>query len=220
MKRNKFLSLLGLSFVGSFFFLGRKKDNIFLLNECGDPVTPPVPIGPYYKDEKLNRANIAEEKKGMPIEYVFMVEDKNCKPIENAIVDIWQCDADGHYSDFEQEKTLNETWLRGFQKTGADGVCKFTSIFPGWYTGRITHVHGKIVVDGKERLITNFFFPKDIEDEVFKNPFYPKGPNPTTLSEDFELRVDKDSVRHDALVMKIKKAGDGKLTAISKITLV
>ena len=212
MNRNKFLSLIRLSFIGTFFFAAKKKKANEFLTDCDDPITPPVPEGPFYKDEKLNRADITEHKKGALIEYVFRVEDKHYKPIEGAIVDIWQCDAEGHYSDFEQEKTGNQTWLRGYQKTDAKGECRFTSIFPGWYPLRITHVHAKVRLNNGNVLTTNLFFHKEIEDEIFKNPLYPKGPNPIALSEDVELRVDKDTKRHDTLIMKVVKDAKGKLT--------
>lgn len=218
MKRSKFLSLAGLGFLGAVFFPTSGKKNI--LNECNDPVTPPVPEGPFYKDEKLNRIDITEHKKGVPITYVFMVEDKDCKPVEGAIVDIWQCDADGTYSDYKVENTLNETWLRGYQKTGADGKCTFNSIFPGWYDGRITHLHGKVRVNGETLLTTNFFFSKEIENDVYTSPLYPKGPNPTTILQDFELRVDKDTTRHDTLVMDVSKDDNGNLVASYKVSLV
>lgn len=112
MNRSKFLSLAGLGFVGALVFPEAARKNP-LTNECNDPVTPPVPEGPFYKDEKLNRSDITEHKKGTPLTYVLMVEDKDCRPVEGAIVDIWQCDAHGHYSDYKVENSLNETWLRG-----------------------------------------------------------------------------------------------------------
>jgi len=218
MKRSKFLSLAGLGFLGVIFFPMKGKKNI--LNECDDPVTPPVPEGPFYKDEKLNRIDIAEHKKGVPVTYVFMVEDKDCKPVAGAIVDIWQCDADGTYSDYKVEKTLNETWLRGYQETGADGKCTFKSIFPGWYNGRVTHLHGKVRVNGETLLTTNFFFPREIENNVYASPLYPKGPNTTPVLQDAELRVDKDTTRHDALVMDVSKDDNGNLVASYKVSLV
>src|SRR4029077_2139889 len=98
MRRNKFLSLIGLSFIGTIFSSGKKIGAADPLNDCNDPATPPVPVGPFYKDEKLNRIHIVEHKKGVPIEYIFRVEDKHCKPIAGAIVDIWQCDSEGIYS--------------------------------------------------------------------------------------------------------------------------
>lgn len=220
MKRNKFLSLISLSFLGSLFVSGKKKGAADLVTACDDPITPTVPIGPYYKDEKLNRIDIAEDKKGTPIEYFFRVEAKDCNPIAGAIVDIWQCNTEGHYSDFDQEKTLGEKWLRGYQVTDKNGECKFKSIFPGWYTGRITHLHAKVHVNGEDKLITNFFFPKEIEEEVFANAsLYPKGINPTTLAQDFELHGDKDSKRHDTLLMNVTKDKHGNLVGKYTIAL-
>lgn len=220
MNRNKFLSLAGLSFLGTLLFSSKEKHDVLLHTACNDPITPPVPEGPYYKNEKLNRIDITESKKGIPIDYIFLVEDKNCQPIQDAIVDIWQCDADGHYSDFKAENTINETWLRGYQRTGKNGACKFTSVFPGWYDKRITHLHAKVHINGENVLTTNFFFPKDIENEVYKSPLYPKGQNPLSILEDIELKVDKDTTRHDTLVMNVTKAANGNLTASYKIAII
>lgn len=220
MHRNKFLSAPGLSFLGTIFFSSKETQESLIRNTCDDPITPPVPEGPYYKDEKLNRIDITESKKGIPIEYAFLVEDKNCIPIPNAVVDIWQCDANGHYSDFKAENSVNETWLRGYQKTGSDGKCKFTSVFPGWYIGRITHLHAKVHVNGETKLTTNFFFPKEIENEVYKDALYPKGTNPITIKDDYELRVDSNAIRHDTLVMNVAKGENGNLKASYKISIV
>jgi len=220
MNRNKFLSVLGVSFLGTLFFSSKESPDVLLHNACNDPITPPVPEGPFYKDEKLNRIDITESKKGIPIDYIFLVEDKDCQPIQGAIVDIWQCDADGVYSDFKVENTINETWLRGYQKTGKDGTCKFTSVFPGWYTNRITHLHAKVHINGKDVLTTNFFFPKEIENEVYRNPLYPKGPNPLPILQDYELKVDKDTTRHDTLVMDVTKNNNGSLKASYRISII
>lgn len=219
MNRQKFLSLTGLSFLGTIFLGSKKAGMNLLLTDCNDPITPPVPVGPYYKDEKLFRMDIVEQKKGTPIEYIFKVEDKHCKPIEGAIVDIWQCDADGHYSDFEKENSLGQTWLRGYQQTDKNGECRFKSIFPGWYSGRLTHVHVKVHLNEVNVLTTNTFFPKNVENKVYENPVYPKGPNPVTLQEDIELRGDKDSARHDTLVMKVDNDRNGNLVARYTIAL-
>jgi len=219
MKRKSFLSYIGLSFLGTFFFSGKTPLNPILHTACNDPITPPVPEGPYYKNEQLNRINIADNQKGIPIDYIFKVEDKECKPIADAIVDIWQCNNEGHYSDFDREHTAGETWLRGYQKTDNNGMCRFNAVFPGWYNGRITHIHLKVLIDNRAVLTTNCFFPKEIESEVYKNPLYPKGPNPVTIAEDAELRVDKNNERHDALVMHVTKGGNGKLIASYTIAI-
>jgi protocatechuate 3,4-dioxygenase beta subunit len=220
MNRNNFLSLLSAPFLGLLLFSPKTREKTNMLTACDDPITPPVPEGPFYKNEKLNRANITEHKKGTPVEYIFRVEDKNCKPIEGAVVNIWQCDADGHYSDFKQENTLNQTWLRGFQKTNKNGACKFKAIFPGWYTGRLTHLHVKVYVEGQPTLTTNLFFVKEIENKIHQQPLYSKGPNPTTITEDFELKGDKDTKRRDTLIMTVTHNSIGELTGQYKFSIV
>jgi protocatechuate 3,4-dioxygenase beta subunit len=219
MNRQRFLSLIGLSVLGPLAISLKKGVPDDQRTDCNDPITLPVPEGPYYKDEKLNRMNIVEHKKGMPIEYRFMVEDQHCRPIEGAIVDIWQCDADGLYSDFKVEHTVSETWLRGYQYTDKEGNCRFHSIFPGWYTGRVTHLHAKVHVNSKTLLTTNLFFPKEVEDEIFRSPLYPKGPNPTPILQDFELKVDKDTKRFESLVMHIDKDHKGLLMGSYKFAV-
>jgi len=220
MKRQKFLSLIGLSFLSTTLLSTKSEKDLAQKTDCNDPITPPVPEGPFYKRENLNRIDITEHKTGIPVSYRFKVEDKHCKPIEGAVVDIWQCDSEGHYSDFKQENTINQTWLRGYQKTDKNGECTFRSIFPGWYTGRITHLHLKVYIDNTNVLTTNCFFPKEIENEVYKSSLYPKGNNPISISEDIELRVDKDAKRHDTLVMHVQKNQKGELVAGYTISLI
>jgi protocatechuate 3,4-dioxygenase beta subunit len=116
------------------------------------------------------------------------------------------------------KKSAGETWLRGFQKTDEKGEAKFTSIFPGWYNNRLTHIHFKVHHNGETKLTSNLFFDKEVEAMVFKNPLYANGVNPVTMAQDYELRGDKDSSRHDKLIMKVGKQG-GKLVGKYTVAL-
>ena len=40
--------------------------------------------------------------------------------------------------------TNGQTWLRGYQTTDATGLATFTTIVPGWYSGRAIHIHFKV----------------------------------------------------------------------------
>ncbi|WP_207632461.1 dioxygenase family protein [Foetidibacter luteolus] len=171
------------------------------VTDCGANVTPPVPEGPFYIDEQLNRSNIAEDRTGIPLTLLFTVEDVHCKPIPNAIVDIWHCDKEGKYSDEAAENTVGQKWLRGYQATDANGRCSFQTIFPGWYNRRLTHIHGKVKVGNVTKQTTNFFIPKTVEEAAYATPLYGKGKNPVTLDEDIELRGDKKS--YEALTMSV-----------------
>ncbi|MEO8193532.1 MAG: intradiol ring-cleavage dioxygenase [Gemmatimonadales bacterium] len=116
---------------------------------------PEMTEGPYFVDEKLNRSDIRTDshtgaaKPGSPFVLAFNVSRINagtCTALAGALVDVWHCDALGVYSDANDPtfNTKGQTWLRGSQVTGSSGVARFTTILPGWYPGRASHIHFKI----------------------------------------------------------------------------
>ena len=57
--------------------------------------------GPYWLDLNLVRPDIREDRKGVTLQLSLNVVDiATGKPIRDASVDIWHCDADGVYSGF------------------------------------------------------------------------------------------------------------------------
>ncbi len=81
---------------------------------------------------------------GLPLTMEIVVEDAStCRPVEGAAVYAWHCDAEGRYSMYSDGVT-GENYLRGVQPTGADGVARFLTIFPGAYNGRWPHVHFEV----------------------------------------------------------------------------
>ena len=80
----------------------------------------------------------------------------SCNALANAIVDIWHCDKDGNYSEYGGSgmQSTNYTsvhFLRGRQVTTTSGEAAFTSIFPGWYNGRATHIHDIFIMHRANR---------------------------------------------------------------------
>ncbi|MEW2401611.1 intradiol ring-cleavage dioxygenase [Streptomyces sp. NPDC046862] len=58
--------------------------------------------GPYYIDADKIRQDITEDKEGIPLTLrLKVIDSESCKPIRNAAVDIWHCDALGLYSGYE-----------------------------------------------------------------------------------------------------------------------
>lgn len=165
---------------------GRKADRM-ATQECSLPVAPPLPLGPYYSDHSLLRSDIKDDRSGVPITYQLLVLDTNCAPVRGSAVEIWHADAAGEYSHGTDGKAEGARWLRGFQLTNSEGSCRFDSVFPGWYSGRITHVHVR-VTNGTRTVSTNLFFPRTVEVAVHDSePYRWKGPNLTTVEEDVEL---------------------------------
>ena len=119
--------------------------------------------GPFYFEVDRVRSDIREGRNGAPLRLGVRVRDlgNDCKPISNAVVDVWHCDATGSYSE------PGETYLRGLQVTNGDGIVEFTTIYPGWYPGRTVHIHAKVHLDKRTVLTTQFYFADDFTDRVF-----------------------------------------------------
>ena len=72
-----------------------------------------------------------------------IVSAASCNPLADYAVYLWHCDAAGNYSLYSSGVT-NQNWLRGVQAADASGKVKFTSIFPGCYSGRWPHIHFEV----------------------------------------------------------------------------
>jgi protocatechuate 3,4-dioxygenase beta subunit len=106
----------------------------------------------------LERIDVTESTQtGVPLSLTFLVVNagNNCNVVSNARVDIWHCNKDGYYSGYANQPGIlgtksyvGSTWLRGYQLTDSAGLAKFTTIYPGWYTGRATHIHIEVYVNG------------------------------------------------------------------------
>jgi hypothetical protein len=81
-------------------------------------------------------------------------------------------------------------------------------------------MHVKVHTEGNPILTTNLFFKKEVENKIHSTSLYPKGPNPTLLTADFELKGDKDSKRRDELVMNVYNNDKGQLIGEYKFAIV
>ena len=90
----------------------------------------------------------------------------SCAAVASELVDIWHCDAEGNYSEYggtamQSTSYTNVHFLRGRQTTDSNGLVSFTSIFPGWYSGRVTHIHVHIYnASGTSLKVTQIAFPE------------------------------------------------------------
>jgi protocatechuate 3,4-dioxygenase beta subunit len=67
------------------------------------------------------------------------------------------------------------------ESTDANGRVTFTTIYPGWYQGRATHIHVEVTVAGRSVKVTQIAFPEDVTAAVYRSGVYAsKGQNPTT----------------------------------------
>jgi protocatechuate 3,4-dioxygenase beta subunit len=143
----------------------------------------------------LKRSDITEgTQTGVPLSLTIIITnaDNNCAVVENARVDIWHCNKDGYYSGYGNQQGVlgnksyvGSTFLRGYQLTDANGQVKFTTIFPGWYGGRTTHIHFEIYVNNVMKKTTQIVFPQTIVDAIDVSTLYASlGVNPTRNTTD------------------------------------
>jgi protocatechuate 3,4-dioxygenase beta subunit len=163
-------------------------------------VRPEQTEGPYFVDEKLHRSDIRWDpsdgsvKPGVPLRLAFQlsrVNGSSCTPLRGAIVDVWQCDALGLYSDVRDARfdTRGKKFLRGYQATDANGVAEFLTIYPGWYPGRTVHIHFKIrhspAAGRAQEFISQLYFDETVTDQVHQQaPYNSKGRRSTTNDAD------------------------------------
>jgi protocatechuate 3,4-dioxygenase beta subunit len=167
-------------------------------------MTPRMVEGPFYFDPALVREDITEGRPGVPLKLVLQVlEGATCKPIGGARVDVWHCDATGQYSgypgqgDDQSISTKDESFLRGTQMTSAAGEVAFTTIYPGWYRGRTTHIHFKVLLDEKAMLTGQMYFPDALSEYIFTRvaPYSERTAKRDTLnSTDWIARADGDHI--------------------------
>lgn len=143
-------------------------------------VTDTETAGPYPTKSPSSyvRSNIVDGQPGVPLTIKINIANTNnsCSALANAVVDIWHCNAVGYYSEYVDGSggnypTVDYTsshFLRGRQTTDANGLVTFTSIFPGWYTGRAPHIHVHVYnSSGTSLLVTQMAFPADVCNTVY-----------------------------------------------------
>ena len=186
------LKLLGLGSAAVFFGHDRL-GSILSPPEAGAAAAAPACVvrpqqteGPYFVDEKLERSDLRTDpsdnsiSRGVPLQLQFRVSriaGGACSPLDDAIVDVWHCDALGAYSDVRDSRfdTRGKKFLRGFQRTNAKGMAEFLTIYPGWYPGRAVHIHFKIRTgpgQGADEFISQLYFDEAVNDRVFREALY------------------------------------------------
>jgi len=139
-------------------------------------VTPSETAGPFptITPSSLVRSDIRLDRTGVALTIKITITNKNssCAALSGALVDIWHCDKDGLYSEYggTSMQTTDYTavhFLRGRQTTDTNGLVTFTSIFPGWYQSRATHIHVHIYnAAGTSLLVTQIAFPEASDSAV------------------------------------------------------
>jgi protocatechuate 3,4-dioxygenase beta subunit len=97
-----------------------------------------------------------------------IVSAHSCAPIAGAVLDVWQTDERGWYSNLSglgnprDEKTFD---LRGKFQTDSTGAYRFETILPGYYPlgpfKRPRHIHFRVEHPAYQTLFTQLYFEGD-----------------------------------------------------------
>ncbi len=119
---------------------------------CGPPTEPNIE-GPFFRPRAPLRAEI-----GSGLSLAGGVRDSRCRPMRDAVLEIWQADPSGEYD-------LAGDGFRARLRTNERGGYQLSTAFPGRYldgaTYRPAHIHVKVHANGRPPLTTQLYFPGD-----------------------------------------------------------
>lgn len=190
----------------------------FPARAIGDKSTQQI-VGPYYFVPAHVRSDLREGQAGIELDLALRIQNSATgAPIAGCAVDVWGCNSEGRYSGFDYihpdyapgvtgERDENgfirkgdAQWLRGRQVTDADGVVRFTTIFPAWYFSRDVHLHAMVYVGDTPCLVTQVYFEAALVEAILTDPRYAR-------ERDRDTHYEDDWVRH------VSEADDGELVA-------
>jgi len=184
--------------------------------------------GPFFVDTGLARSDIrvdtrtAVAEPGVALQLAFRVsrlDSTGCRPLVDAHVELWQCNARGVYSGVRDPRadTRGSDFLRGYQATDASGMARFTTVYPGWYPGRAVHLHF-LIRSGRgmrrEEFASQLYFDDALSDRVLaRAPYADRGARTIRNAGDFIYRRGGSQ-----LLLTVKEEG-GRLAAMFDIGL-
>ena len=149
------------------------------------PLTPRSTEGPFYprtlpldRDADLTRVDGRSARaEGTILDIAGRVVDPTDRPVDGAVVEIWQCDAYGSYHHVGSAGRVGSRIDRNFQgygraKTAADGGFRFRTIRPVPYPGRTPHIHVIVSGAGLGKLTSQLYikgYPQNARDYLYRS---------------------------------------------------
>jgi protocatechuate 3,4-dioxygenase, alpha subunit len=175
--------------------------------------TPSQTVGPYLHlglTDQHSRSRIAGDGvKGERIWLTFRVLDGESAPVPDAMIELWQADAEGNYA--LQDNRADDAAFRGFGRlaTAEDGSCTFETIRPGRIPGtgemfQAPHINVSIFGRGiLKRLSTRVYFTGEPANAV--DPVLSLVPENRRLT----LLAQPDPARSSHWIFDVHLRGDG-----------
>jgi protocatechuate 3,4-dioxygenase beta subunit len=144
--------------------------------------TPAQTEGPFYPasfpadmdNDLVQVRGQAARAMGTVLHLEGRVLDLNGRPVDGALVEIWQCDAQGIYDHPRQPgRERRDSAFQGYGRmlVAADGRYSFRALKPVAYPGRTPHVHFKVAMAAGGLLTSQFYIagePGNERDGVFR----------------------------------------------------
>ena len=158
--------------------------------------SPEMVEGPFYSKGGQYRSNLREGQPGQKLDLTITVlNTETGEPIAGVDVDLWHCNATGHYSGYDvnpdelpenisngQPATNDDTFLRGRLTTDAEGKVTFLTIYPGWYTLRTPHIHLKVFEGDNCNTTTQLYLPEELNQQLYNTPDYARNATQDTFN--------------------------------------
>ena len=177
--------------------------------------TPWQSAGPFYpvrvpadSDNDLVRVAGQSNPANGQVTHIFgRVTDTSGRPLRQAQVEIWQCDAFGRYHHPKDRGGMAETQFQGFGRvsTADDGAFHFRTIRPVAYPGRTPHIHFLVAGPGFEPLTTQMYIAGESKNDT-----------------DFLLNSVRDPAARASLLVQLKSADEleqGSLAGVFNLVL-
>jgi protocatechuate 3,4-dioxygenase alpha subunit len=128
-------------------------------------------VGPFFPPEFARGADDLAVAGSAAIQITGRVTQADGKPLDNLVLELWQADARGIYSDPADPRHKDaDSQFYGWGRTAtdADGNYRFRTVMPGARDGRAPHVNLLLLFSGLVRqLHTAVFFAEAPADPVF-----------------------------------------------------
>lgn len=131
--------------------------DLALTPECRDAndPTPQGGEGPFYIPRSPERADLVETgSEAQIVELQGQVLARSCRPLPNALLDLWQADEHGEYDN-------SGFRYRAHIFSDEEGRYRFRTVLPGLYEARTRHFHLKVQAPESGLLTTQLYFPNE-----------------------------------------------------------
>ena len=127
-------------------------------------VTPRDSLGPFYKAGAPAQAELCASGSGggQMLAVAGRVRGgPDCTPLAGALVEVWQADSRGDYTQVGAKQDDAGCLLRASLTSGADGRYAFRTVLPGEYPGRPRHIHYRVSAKNHATLVTQLYFARE-----------------------------------------------------------